>query len=79
LKVPFFLGILGFSYLIVLVPADLFFFLALLHLLKSSERSGVKEETKAILFGKKTYRRASKYIKLGMLFGLLAFVVGVLL
>lgn len=61
---PYLMGILGISYLVILIPTDLFFALAIVFMAKAS--------------GKKHFHRASRIIKLGMLFGLLAFIIGVL-
>jgi len=75
---PYFLEIFSFPYLIFLIPTDLFFLLSLVQILRSKKRS-TKERANALSLGKKIYRNTSRYIKLGMLFGLLAFVAGALL
>lgn len=76
---PYLLGIVGGYYLVFLVPTDILLFLALALLLVSTKRAGIRQKAKALLFGKKFYRDISKYIKLGMFFGLLAFLAGALL
>ena len=76
--IPLILGMLGPLYLLFLVPTDLLFLLALFLLVRSRQRSSMKEEAKSLLFGKKVYKQVSTYIKLGMLFGLLAFIAGAL-
>lgn len=61
---PYLLGILGISYLAVLIAADFFFALSIALMARAS--------------GKKHFHRISRVIKLGMLLGLVAFIVGVL-
>ncbi len=61
---PYMLGILGLSYLIILIPTDLIFLISALFLTKVGSRKG--------------FHRISKMIKLGMLLGLIAFIVGAL-
>lgn len=61
---PSILGILGFTYLIILIPADAIFITTVVLLFKSD--------------GKKTYARISKLIKVGMFLALIAFIFGVL-
>ncbi len=61
---PHILGILGMSYLIILMPTDFLFALAIALMARAS--------------GKKHFHRISRVIKLGMLLGLIAFIVGVL-
>ena len=73
---PFVFGILGFSYLLFLIPTNLLFILSLSLIVISMKKAGLQEKAKALLFGKKIYRAVSKYIKFGMFFGLLAFVAG---
>lgn len=63
--VPYVTGILGLSYLMILIPTDLVFLGAIAIILTGR--------------GRKKYNRASRTIKLGMLLGLIAFIVGVLL
>ena len=62
--IPYLLGILGWPYFIFLIPTDLTFAFCIFLL--------------ALKPKKKTYHAVSKFIKLGMLFGLLSFVVGAL-
>jgi len=71
---PWLMNVLGVVYLIVLIPADFFLLLSLFQI-ASDDREG---RFRSILRGKKKYGRASKYIKMGMLFGLLAFILGAL-
>jgi geranylgeranylglycerol-phosphate geranylgeranyltransferase len=61
---PYMMGILGISYLIVLIPTDFFLALAIALMARAS--------------GRKHFHRISKIIKLGMLLGLVAFIIGVL-
>ncbi|MFQ5648109.1 MAG: UbiA family prenyltransferase [Candidatus Aenigmatarchaeota archaeon] len=61
--VPYMLGILGVSYLVILVPTDIVFLACIFGLAKGR--------------GKKKYGRISKGIKLGMFLGLIAFLAGV--
>lgn len=61
---PYLLGMLGISYLAVLIPADFLFALAMALLTRAS--------------GKKHFHKISMVIKLGMFLGLMAFIVGVL-
>ena len=62
---PYTMGILGLSYLMVLVPTDLAFLFAVYRLSNDNKKKG--------------YHRVSKTIKLGMLLGLLAFIAGALI
>lgn len=61
---PYTLGILGFTYLVILVPTDLVFLSSIIILAKGK--------------GKKKFSRTSKIIKIGMLLALIAFIFGVL-
>lgn len=61
---PYIMGILGISYLLILIPTDFFFALAIALMAKAS--------------GRRHFHRISKVIKLGMLLGLVAFIIGVL-
>jgi len=61
---PYVWGILGLSYLAVLIAADIVFALSIIFISKASSR--------------KHFHRISKMIKLGMFLGLIAFLVGVL-
>jgi len=61
---PYAFSILGMSYLMVLIFADITFFIAAVMVAKAS--------------AKRHYHRASKAIKLGMLLGMIAFIVGAL-
>jgi geranylgeranylglycerol-phosphate geranylgeranyltransferase len=63
--VPFLMGILGYSYLVMLVPTDLAFLACMFLLAQAPKRRG--------------YKRISKGIKIGMFLGLIAFIVGVLI
>lgn len=62
---PYMLGVLGFVYLAILVPAVIMFSWSILKIHKART--------------KKEFYRASKLIKLGMNIGLLAFIAGVLI
>jgi len=62
---PFILGILGWLYLVLVVPVDIIFLLCIFFMAKAK--------------GKKQFSRISKLIKIGMFLGLIAFVAGVLL
>ncbi len=62
---PYLLGVLGLPYLVMLVPAVLVFLASLVTIIRAST--------------KKEFARASRFIKLGMNLGLLAFILGVLL
>lgn len=75
---PYLLGYLGMSYLILVIATDIMLFLAFSLLFTSLRKSGIREKTAAVLFGKKFYRDVSRYIKTGMLLGLLAFLAGAL-
>lgn len=61
---PYLLNILGLSYLVILIPTDLAFLVALVMMTKASSS--------------RHFHRISKLIKLGMFLGLIAFIVGVL-
>ena len=61
---PYTLGILGFTYLVILVPTDLVFLSSIIILAKGK--------------GKKKFSRVSRIIKIGMLLALIAFIFGVL-
>lgn len=61
---PYTLGILGFTYLVILVPTDLVFLSSIIILAKGK--------------GKKKFSRTSRIIKIGMLLALIAFIFGVL-
>jgi geranylgeranylglycerol-phosphate geranylgeranyltransferase len=61
---PYMLGILGLSYLIILIPTDLVFLISALFLTRTGSSKG--------------FHRISRMIKLGMLLGLIAFIVGAL-
>ena len=61
---PYLLDILGLTYIIILIPTDIIFIYALFTILKSDTRKG--------------FARSSRFIKLGMNIGLLAFIAGVL-
>jgi len=61
---PYFLKILGLGYLLLLIPTDLIFLYCVLKLTKSRK--------------KKDFTHVSKTIKIGMVFALLAFILGVL-
>ena len=61
---PYTLGILSFSYVLVLIPTDLIFIATVILLATGS--------------GKKTFSRTSKIIKLGMFLALVAFIIGVI-
>jgi geranylgeranylglycerol-phosphate geranylgeranyltransferase len=60
---PYVMKIMGFNYLVLLIPADLFFLWALHGLAKSGNK-------------KRQFASISKKIKFGMLFGLIAFMAG---
>ncbi len=62
---PYLLGVLGIPYLVVLVPTILVFLVSLATIIRASTKKG--------------FAKASRFIKLGMNLGLLAFIVGVLL
>jgi geranylgeranylglycerol-phosphate geranylgeranyltransferase len=62
---PYLLGVLGLPYLVVLVPTIVVFLVALVTIIRAST--------------KKEFASASRFIKLGMNLGLLAFIAGVLL
>ncbi len=62
--VPFLLKILGFSYLVVLIPTDLVFLFSIYGIAKAKR--------------KKSYNKVSRLIKLGMFLGLVSFIIGVL-
>ncbi len=64
--IPFIAGMLGYVYAALLVPTDLFF----LYSIFLFSRHGKK---------KREYARISKTIKMGMMFGLLAFLLGALI
>ena len=59
---PYMWGILGFSYLVFLVPTDVVLVYASL-----------------LLISRRDYRRVSRFIKIGMFLGLVAFLSGALL
>jgi geranylgeranylglycerol-phosphate geranylgeranyltransferase len=61
---PYILGILGFTYLVILVPTDLIFLSSIVLLAKGG--------------GKKKFSRVSRIIKIGMFLALIAFIFGVL-
>lgn len=61
---PYVFGVLSFTYLVILVPADIMFISTVVLLTKAS--------------GKKSFARISKLIKIGMLLALMAFIFGVL-
>ncbi len=61
---PFLTGILGFSYLLFLAPTDLVFLAAIYGTAKARRKSG--------------YGKVSRLIKIGMLLGLVAFIMGAL-
>lgn len=61
---PYILGILGLTYLVILIPTDLTFLISALFLTKVGSSKG--------------FRRISRMIKLGMLLGLIAFIAGAL-
>lgn len=61
---PYILGILGISYLIVLIPTDICFLISIAMIAKASN--------------KRHFHRISKIIKTGMFLGLIAFIAGVL-
>ncbi len=61
---PYIMGILGISYLLILIPTDFLFVLAIALMSRASR--------------KRQFHRISKVIKLGMLLGLVAFIIGVL-
>ena len=61
---PYTLGILGFTYLVILVPTDLIFLSSIALLAKGG--------------GKKKFSRVSRIIKIGMFLALIAFIFGVL-
>ena len=61
--VPYMLGVLGLSYLVVLAPTDIVFLACIFGMAKARRKRG--------------YGRISKGIKVGMLLGLIAFLVGV--
>lgn len=67
---PYVLSVLGELYLVLLIPTDLFFLVAFLQITFRGSRG---------LLGKKKFTGISKNIKIGMLFGLLAFVAGSLI
>lgn len=62
---PYVWGIMGISYLVVLLLADIVFFAAAIMAAKAT--------------AKRHYHRSSKMIKLGMFLGLIAFIVGALI
>ncbi len=62
---PYVLGVLGFTYIVILVPTDLVFLSSIILLAKGR--------------GKKRFSRVSKIIKIGMFLALVAFIFGVLL
>jgi geranylgeranylglycerol-phosphate geranylgeranyltransferase len=62
---PFLMGILGFSYMVVLAAADLVFLGSIYLIAKANTKKG--------------YTRASRAIKYGMFLGLVAFIAGVLI
>ncbi len=64
--IPYLLNVLSRTYLLLLVPTDIVFFLALFQIIRSGRRTT------------KRYKAVSKLIKTGMLLGLLAFIAGVL-
>jgi len=59
---PYMFGILGLSYLIILIPTDIVFLVAVLFTIKAESKKG--------------FHRISRMIKLGMFLGLLAFIIG---
>jgi len=63
--IPFMKGMLGFVYAALLVPTDLLFLYSIFLLSRRHKQ-------------KKDYARISRTVKLGMLFGLLAFLLGAL-
>lgn len=62
--IPYMINLLGLSYLILVLITDIIFIYCIVLMSKASK--------------KKQYRKISKRIKLGMFFGLLAFVAGIL-
>jgi geranylgeranylglycerol-phosphate geranylgeranyltransferase len=63
--IPYLLNILGWSYLILVTITDVVFIFCIYKLSSST--------------GKKQFSDISKKIKIGMLFGLLAFIIGILI
>ncbi len=63
--IPYSAGILGLSYIFIVIPTDIVLLAALVFLTKPAGN-------------KKAFRRISNTIKLGMLLGLIAFIVGAL-
>jgi len=62
--VPYLINLMGMSYVVLVIITDLIFIWCIYLLIKASKT--------------KDYKRISRRIKLGMLFGLLAFIVGIL-
>jgi len=60
---PYLFGILGFNYLIAVIPTDLLFLIAILQINRIN--------------GKSNYKSIQRTIKLGMFLGLIAFIIGV--
>ncbi len=63
---PYLLHVLSRTYLFLLIPTDIVFFMALLQIIRGGRKTSKK------------YKAVSKLIKTGMLLGLLAFIAGVM-
>ncbi len=61
---PYLLGVLGLTYIVILIPADMVFIYSLATIIRADTKKG--------------FARSSKVIKLGMNIGLLAFIAGAL-